>query len=248
VSKKILLKRGTEANLPSLDNGEPGWVTDTKELYVGDGDGSPVKINYASVASLLSAYGLDASLATFALPDNTTISAFGKTLVAATPAASALSVIGGQALNATLTLLANLGLGSANTKLFTNAPATAAEWATGLSATDHTYDMATDTGTQNLTGAGFTPSGAIVLYGMAPGGTAQAAGLGMKFGAVAGCLQLISAGAILGSIDNNFMLIVPVAGNYQYCSLTFSSDGGALAWTKQGSPTGTLTFKMIWIR
>jgi hypothetical protein len=248
VSKKILLKRGTEANLPSLDNGEPGWATDTKEFYVGDGDGSPVKINYATLASLLSAYGLDSSLATFALPDNTTISAFGKTLVAATPAASALSVIGGQALNATLTLLSALGLGTANTKMFTNAPATGAEWSTGMNATNHTYDLATESGAQSLTGAGFTPSGAIALYGMAPGGTATGAGIGMKFGAVSGCLQLISAGAILGSIDDSFMLIVPAAGNYQLCSLAFTSDGGTLTWTKNASPTGTMTFKVFWLR
>ena len=36
---KILLRRGTDADRQSvvLSNGEPGWATDTKELYIGDG-------------------------------------------------------------------------------------------------------------------------------------------------------------------------------------------------------------------
>ncbi len=36
---KILLRRGTDADRQSvvLSNGEPGWSTDTKELYIGDG-------------------------------------------------------------------------------------------------------------------------------------------------------------------------------------------------------------------
>ena len=35
--KKILFKRGTFANIPTLDSGEPGWCTDTYELYMGTG-------------------------------------------------------------------------------------------------------------------------------------------------------------------------------------------------------------------
>ena len=36
---KILLRRGTDAERQSiiLASGEPGWATDTKRLYVGDG-------------------------------------------------------------------------------------------------------------------------------------------------------------------------------------------------------------------
>lgn len=49
MGKQILIRRGTEANLPALEDGEPGWATDTKTLYVGDGDATPVKIGGASV-------------------------------------------------------------------------------------------------------------------------------------------------------------------------------------------------------
>jgi hypothetical protein len=145
-------------------------------------------------------------------------------------------------------ILASLALGTANQKPIVNAAGTLLEFSSCMSATDHTYDLATATGTQTLTGAGFTPSAAIVLWGMAPGGTAAAAGIGFKMGTKQGCLNVINGGVILGSIDNSFMLVTSTAGHYQYCSLAFNADGGALSWTKSGTPTGTLTFKMMWLR
>ena len=36
----ILLRRGTLANLPALQEGEPGWCTDTETLYIGGAEGS----------------------------------------------------------------------------------------------------------------------------------------------------------------------------------------------------------------
>ena len=43
----INLRRGVRASMPALTDGEPGWCTDTHELYIGDGAvnrfvGSPV--------------------------------------------------------------------------------------------------------------------------------------------------------------------------------------------------------------
>lgn len=35
--RKLQLRRGTKANLPTLASGELGFCTDTKEIYVGDG-------------------------------------------------------------------------------------------------------------------------------------------------------------------------------------------------------------------
>ena len=37
MSNKIRIKRGVFANLPTLSEGEPGFCTDTKQFYVGDG-------------------------------------------------------------------------------------------------------------------------------------------------------------------------------------------------------------------
>ncbi|WP_017210971.1 hypothetical protein [Clostridium beijerinckii] len=34
---KILLKRGLKANLPTLSSGEPGFTTDTNEVFIGNG-------------------------------------------------------------------------------------------------------------------------------------------------------------------------------------------------------------------
>lgn len=107
MAKTILIKRGTVANLPNLQEGEFGWATDTKELYVGDGAGAPVQVSYATVAALLAAYSLDASLTTLSLPDNTTISAFGKTLIDDADASAALTTLGIDADIATFALPAN---------------------------------------------------------------------------------------------------------------------------------------------
>lgn len=35
---KIQLRRGYKTNLPILDSGEPGFVLDTEEFYIGKGD------------------------------------------------------------------------------------------------------------------------------------------------------------------------------------------------------------------
>lgn len=102
MAKKIQFKRGLYAGLPSLEEGEPGWATDTKELYVGDGSATPVKINWPTIAEFLSDYGLDSSLETFALPDDTTISAYGKTLVDDANASAALTTLGVSAFAKTL--------------------------------------------------------------------------------------------------------------------------------------------------
>lgn len=40
MANKIQFKRGLKTNLPtSADEGMPLWCTDTKELYIGTGDG-----------------------------------------------------------------------------------------------------------------------------------------------------------------------------------------------------------------
>ena len=35
MSKKIQIKRGLKVGIPTLDSGELGYATDTKELFVG---------------------------------------------------------------------------------------------------------------------------------------------------------------------------------------------------------------------
>lgn len=40
MANKILLKRGDKSKLPALTQGEPAFVTDTRELYIGTGSGN----------------------------------------------------------------------------------------------------------------------------------------------------------------------------------------------------------------
>ena len=51
MSRKLQIKRGAVADLPTLAEGEFGWCTDSKELYIGNSDGN-VKINSDVEASL----------------------------------------------------------------------------------------------------------------------------------------------------------------------------------------------------
>jgi hypothetical protein len=37
MANKIQIKRGLKTNLPILDSGEPGFCTDTGEVFFGDG-------------------------------------------------------------------------------------------------------------------------------------------------------------------------------------------------------------------
>ncbi len=47
----IKIRRGTQAQLPTLDLAEPGFTTDTKSLYIGDGVGN-VKIGKSTLLEL----------------------------------------------------------------------------------------------------------------------------------------------------------------------------------------------------
>ena len=40
MTKKIKIKRGLEAALPTLQEGEPGFTTDSKKLFVGSDAGN----------------------------------------------------------------------------------------------------------------------------------------------------------------------------------------------------------------
>lgn len=40
MANKIQLRRGLKSKLPTLSSGEPGYTTDTRELYIGTGSGN----------------------------------------------------------------------------------------------------------------------------------------------------------------------------------------------------------------
>jgi hypothetical protein len=49
---KILLKRGVKGNLPTLEEGEPGYTTDTKEVFIGTSELNVQLAKQADVNSL----------------------------------------------------------------------------------------------------------------------------------------------------------------------------------------------------
>uniref|UniRef100_A0A6M3K409 Uncharacterized protein n=1 Tax=viral metagenome TaxID=1070528 RepID=A0A6M3K409_9ZZZZ len=142
--------------------------------------------------------------------------------------------------------LGDLLNGAANLKAFMNAGATAPEWAAGQAMTYHTYDLATASGTQVLTGAGFKPSLAIVF-----GTIAASKGIGITNGTLQKIWTIIYWGNQFdqGMLDGSVISANISSGNAQSATLAFdTTDGGTLTWTKTGAPTGTYAFVVLWIR
>jgi hypothetical protein len=143
-------------------------------------------------------------------------------------------------------VLTRLAKGAGNLKLFMNAAGDAPEWASGLSRTSHSYDVSTASGTQTLTGAGFTPSRAHIVWAI--GGQTHGEGWSIKgtnfmqlrlYGSTVQSGSIYDSKVIWGATDTGFV-------NNFYASLAFNSDGGVLTWVKTGSPTGTLQIYVVW--
>jgi len=141
------------------------------------------------------------------------------------------------------TQLVRLALGAANLKLFINAAGDGLEYASGMKSTNHTYDLATASGNQTLSGVGFTPSAAIVLAAL----STISGYIGVKSTTQFGLITMYNS-VVLAVLGIQFINASVTTGNNAICSITFNSDGGVLAWTKTGSPTGTLEFSVLWLR
>ena len=92
MANKIQFKRGLKAALPSLSPGEPGYCTDTKELYIGNASGGNIKLVKAGeLITYAKDYGV---LANGSSDDTQAI----KNAIAATPPGGTLLLPGGQSL------------------------------------------------------------------------------------------------------------------------------------------------------
>ena len=104
-----------------------------------------------------------------------------------------------------------------------------------------TRDLTTATGTQDVTGIGFTPTGVILFAGVT--GTSYMS-LGMDDATTRGIIadqNVISTDTYLISASQSIYLIQG-AGVYQLATVSaFASGQFTLSWTKSGSPTGTAT-------
>lgn len=118
---------------------------------------------------------------------------------------------------------------------------------TPVSSTSVTFtrDMTTATGTQAVTGVGFTPTAIIFVYAIS--GTTQE-GVGFADSSKTGRNRnyLTPTGWFVGP---QAIAASTSSGNYQIGDVsTYDSDGFTISWTKAGSPTGTLTVHALCFR
>lgn len=115
----------------------------------------------------------------------------------------------------------------------------------GATSITFTRDMTTATGTQAVTGVGFTPTAIIFVYAI--NGTPQE-GVGFADSSKAGRNRnyLTGTGWFVGT---NAITASPSSGNYQTGDVsTYDSDGFTISWSKTGAPTGTLTVYALCLR
>jgi hypothetical protein len=105
-----------------------------------------------------------------------------------------------------------------------------------------TIDMTTASGTQTVSGVGFTPK-ACVFFAVCHGTTNMS--MGVDDGATHATQEDINPASTgcYGSALLNTSIYAFVAADKQYTGYVsaFNSDGFVITWTKTGLPTGTLT-------
>lgn len=104
-----------------------------------------------------------------------------------------------------------------------------------------TRDVSTASGTQAITGVGFTPKLVLFRVCFSTGGNAASASWGEDDGANPQCFTN-ETGSFAPLIDSlNSIDIINSGGNTSTAKITaFGTDGFTLTWVKTGSPTGTL--------
>ena len=106
-------------------------------------------------------------------------------------------------------------------------------------------DVSTATGTQAVTGVGFTPTSIEVFAAI--GGTVKAS-WGMSDGTTDKCIyQNNNGGTDFISNQSQLIRVVTVDAGTMYSGTldSFDADGFTISWTKTGSPTGTVAGNFI---
>lgn len=147
--------------------------------------------------------------------------------------------------NDTLSLL----LGAANSHLLTNADGDEVEYAVPYKIVTVTRDLSSASADVSTTGVGFMPASAIFFGSY---GTSGVNSFGIAQGTSAGCIYSRADQAV-----TEFFHIASVAirgetaagTDYQSAVVkSWDDDGFTLTWTKEGSPTGTLTIHVLCFR
>lgn len=150
----------------------------------------------------------------------------------------------------TLTVNDNLtlALGSADLKQFMNAAGTALEWDSGLKIGTFTYDTATATGTQAITGVGFKPKLIIIFAAL---DATKENSIGVSDGSAQYCQYDYGAVDADKRRFNTTNAIWLQQGASDIATATISpigADGFTINWNKAGAKTGTATLFYIAIR
>lgn len=77
--RKLQLRRGTKANLPTLDSGELGFCTDSKELYVGDGSENTLVGGGITLTGTLATGSTSLTLSNSLITANSTVDVYTST-------------------------------------------------------------------------------------------------------------------------------------------------------------------------
>ncbi len=104
-----------------------------------------------------------------------------------------------------------------------------------------TRDVSLASSTQSVTGAGFTPKGVDIYQTQST--EAGRFSLGFYDGTTQWCIYRNVATGNFGTTASYTVVVQDAAGATQYLgSVSLTSDGCDIAWTKVGSPTGTVAF------
>lgn len=152
--------------------------------------------------------------------------------------------------NTTLPIISQVvtlsGPTAARTYTIKDANATIATYGdTAFKVATTTRDISTATGTQAITGIGFTPRG-VIIDCFLPADNAQS--YGMADAASAYCRYELGD-TTNQAFNANLITIGLSATAYQTATLSsFDSDGLTLSWTKTGTPTGTARLNITCFR
>jgi len=149
-----------------------------------------------------------------------------------------------------INILAALAIGTANKKLFVNAAGDLPEWASGIKVASYTRDMAAGSGSVAYAGINFKPSAIILLCIIDSVDNIWSFSLGFSDLTLnVSISQHVFEFPVVFSSDSYVVNFLLTDDDYQRASVaSFNSDGFNLAWTKVGSPTGTLKIKCLAIR
>lgn len=147
--------------------------------------------------------------------------------------------------------LARLAIGAAGQSLVTNAAGTLPAWGTTVGIVAFTRSESTASGTQAVTGLGFTPRAIAFLMGIGGGNDARMS-IGFQD---AGTSAVVygNAGGVAGTFRYNstrsvYSNTTDGATSYDGFASAFDADGFTMTWARTGTPSTTLNICAICFR